>query len=246
MKLKVLGYQSPYPGYNQATLGYIIEDKQGTKVLLECGSGIVSSLQKWMEPAEIDAVFLSHYHFDHVADLGVLQYSFLMNQLFHEPGKVIKVHGPSEPEDKASQRVYKEVTTSVDIHEGAIHQVGNLTFTYFLTDHDGPCYGMIITEEDTTIIYGADSGNETCWPIVTTVPDLVILESTYLDQDKNASVKHLSAKEAAEIASALQAKRLLLTHLYPKIDPQRYYNEAKQYFSNELILPEKGLELILS
>ncbi|PRS39145.1 hypothetical protein C6W19_10090, partial [Bacillus sp. RJGP41] len=43
--------------------------------VLDCGSGVLSQLQNHMKPEDLGAVVLSHYHPDHVADIGVLQHA---------------------------------------------------------------------------------------------------------------------------------------------------------------------------
>ncbi|WP_025028561.1 MBL fold metallo-hydrolase [Caldalkalibacillus mannanilyticus] len=245
MNITVLGYQSPYPGFQQATLGYLLESQNGTKVLLECGSGVVSAMQEWIEPYQLDAVLLSHYHFDHVADLGILQYAILMENKLQNKSKVLPIYGPSEPNDRSAHRMYKDVTIAIDIAEDVTHTIGEFRISYFQTDHDGPCYGMVIEEGYKMLLYGADSGPQTKWPSLAAQPDLMVLESTFLEKNRNPQVKHLTAADAAKIANQFTSKRLLLTHFYPKMNPQFYLQEAQLHYSNEILLPSKGLKIIL-
>ncbi|MBA1394328.1 MBL fold metallo-hydrolase, partial [Lactobacillus sp. XV13L] len=73
MKLTVLGYYGGYSYRGQGTSGYLLQD-QGFNLLLDCGSGVLNSLESVLDPLQLDAVLLTHYHHDHTADLGVLQY----------------------------------------------------------------------------------------------------------------------------------------------------------------------------
>lgn len=243
VRVTVIGFQSPYPGLNQATPGYLIETSGGTKVLVDCGSGVAASIQQWNPITSLDAIVLSHYHHDHVADLGVFQYAFLMEVLAGKRTKPLPVYGPAAPIDLAKIRTYNDVTEGIDISDGDEMQIGELRFRFFQTDHDGPCYGMSITDGGTTIVYGADSSPYTDWSKIDPKPDLLILESTYLEENKNPSIKHLSAKDAALIADRFEAKKLLLTHLYPTIAKEEYLREASVYFNGDIFLPYMGLQL---
>ena len=69
--------------------------------------------------------------------------------------------------------------------------------------------------------------------------DLLISESTYTEKEKDLalSYKHLTSKQAAEIAKKYNAKKLILTHLsqrYEK-DEKTVINEAKKVFKNTII-----------
>ncbi|BDP76609.1 hypothetical protein EfmAA242_08370 [Enterococcus faecium] len=46
----------------------------GFNLLIDAGSATLIKLQEHLDPLDLDAVILSHYHHDHIADLGVLQY----------------------------------------------------------------------------------------------------------------------------------------------------------------------------
>lgn len=65
--------------------------------------------------------------------------------------------------------------------------------------------------------------------------DLLICESTYLhaDADKAHDNGHLSSVEAAKIAAAAGARKLVLTHFsqrYTSVEP--FVSEAREFFSN--------------
>src|SRR5690625_7749578 len=77
MELIVIGYWGGYPAENGATSAYMIK-KDGFNLVIDMGSGALSKLQKYINVEQIDAVLLSHYHHDHVADIGVLQYARLV------------------------------------------------------------------------------------------------------------------------------------------------------------------------
>lgn len=79
MKLTVIGHWGGYPKMGEASSGYLLEHK-GFKLLVDCGSAVLSQLQYYLKPTELDAVIVSHYHPDHVADIGVLQHALLIGK----------------------------------------------------------------------------------------------------------------------------------------------------------------------
>ena len=54
-------------------------EHDGFHCLIDCGSGVLSSLQNYLPLEELDAVVISHYHADHIADIGSLQFSRIIN-----------------------------------------------------------------------------------------------------------------------------------------------------------------------
>ena len=71
--------------------------------------------------------------------------------------------------------------------------------------------------------------------------DLLVIESTFLDEDAAlaAEVGHLTAAQAARVATESGVRRLVLTHFsqrYP--DPARFAAEAREHFSGDLVVAE--------
>ena len=69
-------------------------------MLMDCGSRAVTELEKEISPLDLDAVIISHYHPDHVADLGVLRHYFqLYPKHLWEP-KILPIYGHTEDEQE--------------------------------------------------------------------------------------------------------------------------------------------------
>ncbi|CCQ23473.1 Uncharacterized protein yhfI [Listeria monocytogenes N53-1] len=73
MKLTVFGHWGGYPVANEGTSSYLLEEA-GFKLLIDVGASAVSIMQNYIDPDDIDAAIISHYHPDHVADVGILQH----------------------------------------------------------------------------------------------------------------------------------------------------------------------------
>ena len=59
MEITVIGFWGGYPAKNEASSGYFNLEYGDYRVLLDCGSGVLSELQNDMHPEELDAVVLS-------------------------------------------------------------------------------------------------------------------------------------------------------------------------------------------
>ncbi|MDU8942211.1 MBL fold metallo-hydrolase [Ovoidimarina sediminis] len=90
MKLTVLGSGSPEAYERRASSGYLIE-VAGQRILFDCGGGVFDRLLKaGLKPTDIDYIFFSHLHSDHMMD-----YARLVHAAWDEGGRLPKVYGPA-------------------------------------------------------------------------------------------------------------------------------------------------------
>ncbi len=84
-------------------------------------------------------------------------------------------------------------------------------------------------------MYTADTGPE--WSVDAFGPgaDLVLSEATYQHDDIRAPI-HLSARQAGEAAREAKARRLMLTHLWPTLDPVASVEEGSEAFGRAVTL----------
>lgn len=83
---------------------------------------------------------------------------------------------------------------------------------------------------DTSVCQGAEKLAENA--------DLLISEGTHLDdiKEKTKIYKHLTVKQAAEIAKKNKAKKLVITHISPRYkNSKEVLKEAKKHFNNSNI-----------
>ncbi|QRG65410.1 MBL fold metallo-hydrolase [Brevibacillus choshinensis] len=249
MRVTVLGYQSPYPGPGGATPGYLIETDH-IRLLLDCGSGVLSELGKHFPIYELDALILSHYHHDHVADVGVLQYGLMVHQLFKErdPEKPLPIYAPETPTAHAENLPYRDATRFYPVREESTVTIGDIQIGFLRTDHgDGdPCYAMRLECGGKVLVYGADSGPATNWGSFIREADLFICEGTYLDHNLPKTPNgHLSVRQAAELAQEHACRALLITHLYHGYDAAEVRRQAEAYTAGKCYVAEVGLGINL-
>ncbi|CZQ91640.1 Hypothetical protein Tpal_1442 [Trichococcus palustris] len=79
MELTILGYMGGYPTKDVGTTSYLLTSGE-YRLLIDAGSNALLTLEHHLDPLDLDAVILTHYHADHIADLGVLQYTFQLKE----------------------------------------------------------------------------------------------------------------------------------------------------------------------
>ena len=80
MKLIVLGSGTCVPSLKRSAPAYYLE-AEGKQILIDCGGGTLLQLEKIGKSyKDIDAVFITHTHPDHIADL--MQFNMLVGLFF--------------------------------------------------------------------------------------------------------------------------------------------------------------------
>ncbi|MGK0551319.1 MBL fold metallo-hydrolase [Enterococcus faecalis] len=212
MKLTVLGCWGAYPYQGQGTSSYLLESA-GFHLLIDAGSTTLVQLEKILDPLKLDAVILSHYHHDHIADLGVLQY---YRQLYPTltPTPVLPIYGHTEDRNHFDELTLSGVSEGHAYFEAEELKLGPFLITFMKTIHPVPCYAMRIVEASTgkVLVFTGDSGYlESFIPFAQSAD--VFLVDTYLFEGNENHHAHFTAKEAGTIAKAAKVKKLILTHL---------------------------------
>jgi ribonuclease BN (tRNA processing enzyme) len=110
MQITLLGTGTPAPNPARQQSALIISLK-GEHLLFDAGSGLTSQLVKaGFLPQQIDAIFITHHHFDHISGLG----EFLLSAWYDGRERPLYVYGPPGTTaivDALLNRVYaREVT----------------------------------------------------------------------------------------------------------------------------------------
>ncbi len=116
------------------------------------------------------------------------------------------------------------------VSDGSEVSVGGLRLRFSRTDHPGETLAVRGDDEDgASFGYSADTGPGWSLSELGTDLGLVLCEAT-LPKERERQVQHLSARQAGVSAKAARARRLVLTHLQPGVDPDRSRAEAAATF----------------
>lgn len=230
MKLTALGVWGGYPTRDAGTTSYLLQSEEGFNLLLDAGSRAVTELEHELSPNDLDAIILSHYHEDHIADLGALrQY----RQLQTVKPEMLPIYGHQENEYEFSKLSLENVSEGIayDVEKGT--SVGPFDIQFLKTVHPVICYAMRIVERATgqVLVYTGDTGYFA--EVVDFSKDAdILLADVYFFKDKAKMPNHLSSVEAGEIAAQANVKKLILTHLPQVGDLQVLREEAQEAAGN--------------
>ena len=208
-------------------------------VLLDCGSGVLTLLQNYIDLEQLDAVVLSHYHWDHIADIGCLQYaSRVLMDLGKRPEPLdIYGHGEDKHFNHLSYLSYCKAH-AYDTENGL--QLGDLDFTFSRNVHPDPCFSMRIEENAKVLVYIADTEWTDDLVKIAQGADLLLCESSLYDEYIGRIPGHLTSGEAGAVASAGGVKQLVLNHLPHFGDHRLLVDQARKKFNGPVELAESG------
>lgn len=227
MKVTVLGYYGGYPANGIGTSSYLIESN-GYHLLMDCGSGALLSLEKVLDPLQLDAVILSHYHHDHVADVGVLQYYWQLHE--ERPNlQTLPIYGPTADPLMFGSLTWPHASQGQGYGPADQLEIGPLTITFLQMKHPVPAFGMRIVERDSgeTLVFTADTAYIPELVSFAANADLLMTDTNFFN-DKTGTKWHMTAGESGQLAADASVGHLLLTHLPQVGDLQQLRQQAQQ------------------
>lgn len=249
MKLTVLGSAGTHCGPGRACSSYLVE-AEGTRLLLDCGNGSQANLYQHADVADLDAILISHLHADHFADVYGLYYALR----FHPGGPAsVPLIGPAGAEafitqllpEESAQTFSRHLPTSV-AQAGETLSIGALRVTLFASAHPLETLASRVEADGQVLAYSADSGPTEQLVACARDADLFVCDGSWLEpHEAHPRDLHMTGRQAGQQAAAAGAARLLITHVYPTIDPQDVVAEATEVFGGEVLAAVDHQELQL-
>jgi len=239
--LTIVGHWGAYPGKGEASSCYLLQ-ADDCAVILDCGSGALAALQEFVPLEDIDAVVLSHYHADHIADLGCLQYAARIDMDLGKRSQPLQVHGHNQAPD-LEWLTYKEHAIGHTYDRTTSLAIGPFRFSFMPTNHPDPNYAIRVDCGSSSLVYTGDT--EACWELVpfAEAADVLLCETSLYDLYKGKIPGHMSAGEAGELALAAGVGKLVATHLPHWGAHNDLLDQAKAAFGGETLLAQRGLRL---
>jgi ribonuclease BN (tRNA processing enzyme) len=226
MELQILGYYGGYPDHGVGTSGYLLSSG-GYHLVMDFGSGSLLALEKLMDPLQLDGVLLTHYHHDHTADVGPLQYLWQL-----KPGakkvQTLPIYGHTKDPLNFAALTFGDFTRGVGYTADSVLQLGPFTLSFLETEHPVPAFAVRVTENSTgkVLVNTSDTRYFAGLSQFSQGADLLLADTNFLDS-KPKPRWHLTASESGQIAADAQVQRLLLTHLPQTVDLEVLRQEAQ-------------------
>lgn len=232
MKLIIVGCSSGMPSPNLSHSCYLVEES-GRLFMFDCGGGASSALLRCgIDTSEIENIFISHTHPDHVSGLPM----FIQMEYLNNRKESLTIHIPSEfgqtfwttmrgfylfPEKLNFEIVvraiddgfeYADSDVKVSAHANS-HLSGHREFLSS-RDYDNrmQCFSFVAQAEGKKLVYSADIGSLDDLRDIALDADLLLTEGTHLDLD-----------QLPALLTEKNVQRCILTHL-----PDDFDHEAVQ------------------
>lgn len=236
MMLKILGSGTCVPSIERgAPANYIrVGNKQ---ILIDCGPGTLLQLAKnGLSYKEIDVVCISHFHSDHVSDLKSFIQALDWTPKFDRKKDLVligpigfkkfyRTHINSKPRPNTYKIAIKEIRGTIRFQDFSVlaHK----------TKHFTESVAYRFTAGNKSIAISGDTDFLSSFAKFFKQVDLLVLECSFTNKDKIRG--HLVPKECGLIAQAAEAKKLVLTHIYPLGSGEKRLRETKAVFKNTVL-----------
>ncbi|MGG4490447.1 MBL fold metallo-hydrolase [Metabacillus idriensis] len=241
MKVTVVGFWGGYPAVNEASSGYLFESA-GFRLLVDCGSAVLSQLQNYVKPEDLDAVILSHYHHDHISDVGPLQFARLIAKYLNKSSRALPIYGHAADQPEFARLTYKDVTIGKAYNPNEQLQIGPFTIRFLKTKHPADCFAMRISDGAAEVVYTADSSFIEEFIPFSKQADLLLCECNFYGEMDGSGAGHMNSYDAAKLANLASVKELMLTHLPHFGNHQQLLSEAQTIYQGPVRLAASGLK----
>lgn len=210
---------------------------------MDAGYAVLPQLMTLMPVEHLDAVYISHGHPDHCADLNPL---LRARTLGGNDPKPLPVYAPHHALDAvlALDRpgMLDTALTHHPFEPGADFTLGPFDARTTLLPHWRPNAALRLSTGTSSIVYTGDGGHTSALTTLAKGADALISESTYPTHTPTTDADNLStARAAATTATRAEAGRLVLTHLWAGADPEEYTDAAAREYDGRIYVATSGL-----
>lgn len=241
VELTVLGNASRYLAPLSGGSSYLVEAGDA-RILLDAGSGAAAALARTGVEA-LDAVVLSHFHWDHVSDLVPVRRAMKAGApLVIPPGESARL-------DALAKAFVFDGAFDLDgplVEARDALRVGPLALSFAPTQHSAPAFATRVEHAGRALVYASDTAP--CEPLraLARGADLLLMHTLLptVEADSGHARVHSTAESAGALAAQSGARRLLLSHRYHE-SPDAAMREAASTRFDGVELAREGATLEL-
>jgi ribonuclease BN (tRNA processing enzyme) len=252
VKLTVLGCSGSVPGPDSPASGYLLE-ADGFRLVLDLGHGAFGALQRHVDPAEVDAILISHLHADHCIDLTAyivaLRYGDARYRMRGPEGRIPLI-GPAGTRDRI-EAAYDPYARKLGLHElfgfstPRSAELGPFALSFATMNHPVPTSAVRITHDDRSFVYSGDTGESDALVSLAHGADVLLCEASIGPDDEQIPDLHLTGKQAGQHADRAGVERLIVTHVPPWGSREVAAGEAAAAFAGTVELAQPEAEFLI-
>ncbi len=252
MRLTVLGSGTAVPHPRRSASAHWLEAGGGTVLLDVSGPAVHRMAEEGFEWWNLDAVWVSHFHLDHVGGLAPLLFGTKHAPQTQGRAKPLNIFGPRGTrkllqrfDEAGDYRLFKQ-PFPLEVREvsprSEFEIFDGLRAETFSTPHTSESLAVRLTDSGgTSLVYTSDTGPTDALAGFARAANLFLMECSFFRLKPIDT--HLVLEEAMRLARESRAKRVMLTHLYPEWDGVDIEAEARRLWDGETVEARDGLRV---
>ncbi len=224
----------------------------GKSILLDIGDGTLRRmLEAGIAYPDVDAIFISHHHIDHVADLvpylWAVRYSPEVVRC--RPLYIVGPPGTNEWYERLAS-AYGDwlldlpFSLIIEDRESESWEWQGIPIETRPMYHSVPVNGYRFDLNGTILVYTGDTGYHANVVALAQHADWLMIECSFLD-DHEPIETHLTPAGVGRVAGEANVKRIILTHLYPECDRGDLRAQIQKAFAGPCVVAEDLLKIAL-
>ncbi len=217
----------------------------------DCGPGALKGMATaGVDWTKLDRIFVTHFHTDHVADIGPLLFAYNIPDLnrtapltlYGPPGmeqlyeNLVKAYGDWLVPKRYDLRI-EELSGEPISSDNS----GGLDWRVETTpsEHSQPSFAYRLESGGSSMAYSGDTDYSEDVARFASQCDLLILECSYPNELEVQG--HLAPRKATEMARLAGCKKLVLVHLYPICADYDLLSECRQTYDGDVVIAVDGM-----
>lgn len=247
MKLTILGSGTAAPVLDRSNAGYLLE-MGNEKLLFDSGAGAIRRLLELkVDLFDIDNIFYTHLHNDHINDLGAIIWSSNYGGIRK---RALNLYGPNGFKKYCGILIKKLLKPAkinfqlniLELKKSEI-KIKDIKINTIPIIHSTTTKSISyrVQYKNKVFVYSGDA--EYCNEIIEIAKDAdaLLIESSFPDSKKVEG--HLTPSLAGKIGAKANAKTLILTHFYPEVLKTNMKKECGREFKGSVILAKDKMRI---
>jgi ribonuclease BN (tRNA processing enzyme) len=246
MKVTILGSGTCVPSLKRAAPSYLI-DTGGYKYLIDCGSGTLLQLLKaGHDYRDINGVFITHAHPDHVSDLMPLIHALVATPGFNRK-KPLLIVAPPKVIDFYQECLLLLMKKPKDFIIETLSPKGKMMIEENIlystkTIHSDDSMAYRFETSSSSVVFTGDADYSDTLVDFSQSADILIADCSFPDEMKTQG--HMTPRECGILAEKAKVRTLVLSHIYPVgVSDDTLLKQCSSVFKGMILIAHDLMEI---